>query len=139
MFTLDTEKKKFEPIPNGDYVCEITGTEIRKTKLGTGKYIRTEFTIISKEQNGRKIWTNFNIENPNDKAVEVGLKMLKKLILSSNYSGKTSFNSAEEASTVLTGLSVGVRTKIKSSEQYGEQVEVDTFMKPSKTEDDFGF
>ena len=66
----------FEPIPAGEYVVQVTDSDIKDTKDGTGKYIKLEMTVLKGEFKGRKIWNNLNIINKNPVAVEIAQKEL---------------------------------------------------------------
>ena len=116
-----------EVLPAGKYVCNVTNAELKDTKNGTGQYIKAELTIIDSANKGRKVWTNFNVKNSNAQAVEIGLGQLKSLLENAGYANPNKLESV----TDLCGLTVGVKTKIKSDE-YGEKAEVGYFFKASK-------
>ena len=69
----------FDPIPAAWYNMAITGSEIKATKAGTGKYINFEHTVLDGEFKGRKIWNMVNHINPNPTAVEIAQKTLATL------------------------------------------------------------
>lgn len=51
----------FEPVPNGDYVCNITNTELKEVSKGgnAGKpYLRVELTVSEGDYENRKFWPN---------------------------------------------------------------------------------
>jgi len=75
----DDMQGAFDPIPADTYQAQITGSSVEDTKAKNGKYIKLEFTILSGEYKGRKIWTNLNIINPNPVAVEIAQKELATL------------------------------------------------------------
>lgn len=66
----------FSPVPPGEYSVNITGVETKTTKAGNGQYLALEFTIIGGQHQGRKIWNNLNLVNPNPKAVEIAQRDL---------------------------------------------------------------
>ena len=67
------ERGEFEIIPKGTEVTlKATEAEEKKTSAGTGSYIAVEFEITKGEYVGRKVWQNFNINNPSDKAEKIG-------------------------------------------------------------------
>lgn len=71
--------KTFEPLTEGDYLVRMTSCEEQTTKSGTGKYLKTCFQVVrglKDEDKGRLIFANFNIENANKKAVDIGEKQL---------------------------------------------------------------
>lgn len=67
-------KKEFSIAPDGDYKLRLAKYQIKDTKSGTGKYVNCVFEFAKKElgQEHGAVFENFNIENPNPKAVEVG-------------------------------------------------------------------
>ena len=77
--------KKYLPIPEGDYQAVITDSDVRTTKAGDGRYIALTFEIISSNQyEGRRIWMNYNVENPSAKAVETGNRLLADICRATN-------------------------------------------------------
>lgn len=69
----------FNPIPIGDYHCVITENEMKPTRTGNGQYLQLTFEIIEGEYTGRKIWGRYNLENPNQQAVEIARKDLSAI------------------------------------------------------------
>lgn len=80
-FTLNakdyaSEMPNFDPVPAGEYTARCNAAEIKKTKAGNGTYIRAEFEITGPDHAGRRIWTNFNIQNANPQAESIGRQQL---------------------------------------------------------------
>ena len=98
----NVKEKTFELLPKGKYQAMITDAKVVDTKAG-GKRLNVEFSVMDDAYKGRKIYHNFNIENANAKAVEIGMQELKTLLVCAGF---TSFalNSASD----LTAKSVGV-------------------------------
>lgn len=120
MFDLSNVKAQGnETLPAGKYVCNVTNAEMKDTKDGSGAYIRAELTVADGEAKNRKIFTNFNVRNKNEQAVSIGLGQLKSLLVAANHPNPDKLGSVTE----LCGLTVGVKTKIKTDE-YGEKAEV---------------
>lgn len=65
-----------EPLPVGEYLVEITGTELKDTKAGDSQYVNFEFTILKGDFKGRKVWKILNLFNKNVVAVEMAEKEL---------------------------------------------------------------
>lgn len=61
----------YTPIPAGKYLAIITEDEMKDTKRGDGRYLKLTFEIIEGEYNGRKLWAQLNLENPNPEAVKI--------------------------------------------------------------------
>jgi hypothetical protein len=110
-------------IPAGEYPAQIEEAELKDTKDGTGKYIRTQWSITGDKLQNRKFWFNFNIVNKNDQAVRIGLGQLKSMILAS---GATT-TKVTDASQIV-GLECLVKLKVVS-DSYGESNEVTAFKK----------
>ena len=120
MFDLSNVKAQGnETLPAGKYVCNVTNAEMKDTKDGSGAYIRAELTVADGEAKNRKLWCNFNVRNKNEKATAIGLSQLKALLVAANHPNPDKLGSVTE----LCGLTVGVKTKIKTDE-YGEKAEV---------------
>jgi hypothetical protein len=66
----------FDPMPEGEYILEATDAEEKQTKAGTGSYLSVTFKVSQAEFNGRKVWMNFNINNPSEKAQSIGRQQL---------------------------------------------------------------
>ena len=47
---VNIKPEDFPPIPSGEYILQITKTEQKKTKNGTGAYISITFDIIPQRQ-----------------------------------------------------------------------------------------
>lgn len=78
---VNIKPEDFPPIPSGEYILQITKTEQKKTKNGTGAYISITFDIIGPSYQGRKIFCNLNFRNDNTIAEKIGRQQLKALQL----------------------------------------------------------
>lgn len=58
-------------LPKGRYLAEITDSEMKDTKSGSGQYLQLEFTVIDGEFSGRKQWVRLNLVNANETAVSI--------------------------------------------------------------------
>ncbi len=68
-----SERGDFEVMPKGDYVLKATENELKETKSGDGEYLAVTFEVVKPGQfAGRKVWQNFNISNPSEKAQKIG-------------------------------------------------------------------
>ena len=66
------DPNRYDPIPAGDYLCVIIDSEERKNKSGRGSHLKVVFEVLEGKYKGRKIWSNFNIHNPNPDAEQIG-------------------------------------------------------------------
>jgi hypothetical protein len=70
---------EFDLVPPGLYPAIIEKSEVKATKKGDGHYINEQFGILDGPAKGRKVFKNFNIQNPSEKAVNIGLRELQDL------------------------------------------------------------
>lgn len=77
----DTEQRPdYEELPNGVYALEIEASDVVPTKAGTGTILKTTSVVLEPEDfKGRKLFTNYNIENPNSQAQEIGQRQFASL------------------------------------------------------------
>ena len=71
--------QSYEPIPEGSYVAVIEDSEERQTRAGNGSYLKLTWRIIDGPYQGRKVWENLNLDNPNEKAVEIAQRSLAEI------------------------------------------------------------
>ena len=70
----------FEPIPAGWYEVSINSAELKDTKAGTGQYVAMRYDVLGPAHEGRVIFGNLNIRNPNPKAQDIGIQQLGELM-----------------------------------------------------------
>lgn len=70
---------EFAPIPSGEYLATITDSDMKPTKRGDGQYLELTYQIIDGPFNGRQLWARLNLDNPNQKAVEIAKRDLQKI------------------------------------------------------------
>jgi len=83
----------FTPIPNGNYKCILESSEMKETKAGDGEYLKCKFLVVEGDKDGRKLFHNINLKNPNPIASEIGKKDLAKICKAVNV--KTPKDSSE--------------------------------------------
>jgi hypothetical protein len=76
---IEVENTDFSPLAPGKYDAIISAAAEKSTKAGTGKYLSVEFTVTSVQNEGRRVWLNLNLVNPNPIAVEIAQKDLASL------------------------------------------------------------
>lgn len=77
--TTTAQSADFQPIPPGWYTAMVEKSEIHPTKAGDGKYLKLQLAIVGEKFEGRKVFTNINLVNPNPKAVEIGAREIAQL------------------------------------------------------------
>ena len=69
----------FELLPPGRYSVQIVQSEMRATRAGNGQYLWLEMDVIEGSHQGRKIWDQLNLVNPNQQTVEVAQRTLSAI------------------------------------------------------------
>ncbi len=71
-FNPDAEAQQdFSPIPSGEYLAHIVESDMKPTSSNTGHYLELVYEIADGEFRGRKLWLRLNLDNPNEKTVEI--------------------------------------------------------------------
>jgi hypothetical protein len=90
-YEVGTEQMdSFEPIPAAKYEAMVTDSKVQDTKSGNGgKALALTWTIVAGEYEGRKVFDNVNLVNPNPQAVEIGRKQLNSISAACGYPAGT--------------------------------------------------
>ncbi|WP_312412017.1 DUF669 domain-containing protein [Shinella sp.] len=77
----DTEQRgEYEELPNGVYQMEIEASEVTTPKSGSGTILKTTNSVVAPEEfKGRKLFNNYNLENANAQAQEIGQRQFASL------------------------------------------------------------
>jgi len=67
-----------ELLPPGSYTVQIVQSEMKDTKTG-GKMLSLEFEVLDGSAKGRRLWSNLNLVNANEKAVEIANRDLSAI------------------------------------------------------------
>lgn len=110
----------FEPLPEGWYTATINGAEIKTTKAGTGQYIAVQYGITGSSHQGRVVFGNINVKNPNPKAEEIGRQQLGNIM---RAIGLTKVSDTDQ----LIGGTLSIRLSVRLSEEYGNSNDVQSF------------
>lgn len=111
----------FDPLPPGWYTATITSGDIKSTKAGNGSYIALRFDIVGPTHQGRVVFGNLNIRNPNAKAEEIGRSQLGDICLAIGVTGVVTDTDQ------LIGGSLQIKLDIEKSEQYGDKNQIRAF------------
>ena len=101
----------FEPLPAGWYTATITQAELKDTKAGTGQYIKLRYDITGPSHEGRVVFGNLNIKNPNPKAEEIGRADLGEIMRAIGLAKVTDTDQ-------LIGGSLQIKLEIRQQEGY---------------------
>jgi len=114
------EKTSTEPLPAGQYQCEIKGADVKDTKAGTGKYISLDLCVNDGQFANRRIFGNINVRNPNPVAEEIGRAQLGELM---RAVGLAKLSDSDQ----LIGCVLQVKVNVKKDDQYGDRNEIKSF------------
>ena len=117
---LPVSDRNFEPLPAGWYTAVVNGAEIKNTKAGTGQYIAVRYDITGPTHQGRVVFGNLNIKNPNPKAEEIGRQQLGELMRAIGLS-------TVQDTDQLIGGQLMIKLDVRESEQYGASNDVKGF------------
>lgn len=117
---LPQPERNYEPVPPGWYDVTINSAEVTDTKAGTGKYIKIRYDIIGPSHQGRVVFGNLNIRNPNAKAESIGRAQLNELMQAVNI---TRLANTDQ----LVGIPVSIKLSVKDDPNYGASNEVKGF------------
>jgi hypothetical protein len=76
---IPADDRGFEPIPAGDYLCQVTDSDIVDTKAGTGQILKLTIEVVDGPYAERKVFENLNIRNPNPQAQSIAQRALADL------------------------------------------------------------
>ena len=110
-------RNSFDPLPAGWYTATITSADICVTKAGNGKYIKVRYDITGPTHQGRVVFGNLNIKNPNPTAEEIGRQQLAELM---GAIGLTKVRDTDQ----LIGGNLSIKLAVRQSEQYGDSNDV---------------
>ena len=70
----------YDLLPPGWYIATIASADLKNTKRGDGQYIALRWDVTGPTHQGRVVWGNLNIRNPNPKAEEIGRQQFGELL-----------------------------------------------------------
>ena len=116
----------YSVIPAGLYNAQIVKTEIVPTKNKNGTLLKAQFKVIDGKFKGRVIFSQYNITNPNNTAVEISRKQIKTLC---DAIGKPNgFKDTNEIHNIPMQIKVAIKP---ASGQYAESNEIKFYDKYS--------
>ena len=80
-FAVDSVESQtdFTIIPPGKYHVLVEKAEVQPTKAGNGHFIYLEMKILEGQFANQKVFDRINIDNPSEKCVEIGTRVLSAL------------------------------------------------------------
>jgi hypothetical protein len=117
---LPQGNSNYDPLPAGWYTATITQAELKETKAGNGQYIKLRYDITGPSHQGRVVFGNLNIKNPNPKAEEIGRQQLGEIMRAIGLAKVTDTDQ-------LIGGQISIKLEVKNDAQYGASNEVKAF------------
>lgn len=117
---MPVSESNFDPLPAGWYQVRIAGAEVKSTKAGTGQYIAVRYDVVGPTHQGRVVFGNINIRNPNPQAETIGRQQLGELM---RAIGLESLQDSDQ----LVGGNCSIKLAIRKDEQYGDSNDVKGF------------
>jgi hypothetical protein len=110
----------FDSLPAGWYMAKITQADLTKTKAGTGQYIKMRFDITGPTHEGRVVFANININNPNPTAEKIGRGQLRQM---RDAMGMGELKDTDQ----LVGGDLQIKLSVINDEKYGDGNELKGF------------
>lgn len=109
----DVPDDDFDPIPAGVYEAVINESEMKATKDELGAYLQLKIVIQGPQHNGRVLFERLNLQNKNEKAVEIAYRTLGKIC---DAIGKTTIKDSAE----LHGKPFKIEVDIEKGKPYSK-------------------
>ena len=105
----------YEVLPAGKYRAQIVESEMRVTRNGMGQYLWLMLDILEGPHQGRKIFDQLNLVNPNPTTVEIAQRTLSAIC---HATGKLQVSDSEELHLIPMTIQIGVKPP---KDGYGER------------------
>ena len=130
-YKADKKKAKddFSPIEAGEYVVALIDFEKKKTS-NDDPYISAQFAVAKGKSKGRRIWENFLLDHPNEKAQEIAERKLQQLMFAVDVmelKSKWDFKP-------LIGKKAKAIVTIEENKKYGDKNRIVRFVSGAKKE-----
>lgn len=74
--SAEVQPNQFECIPKGDYLLRITDSDVKDNSKQTGQILNLTIEVADGQYQGRKLFDQINLSNPNEMAVKIGRERL---------------------------------------------------------------
>jgi hypothetical protein len=117
------EMKEFKKVPTGTYNVQVVHSELAKTKAGTGTLLKLRFKVIDGEYKGSIIFSQYNMTNPSQDAVQISARQLSTLSRAVGIEGVL------EDSELLHNKPLTIKVETTVDPKYGEQNNIKMYSK----------
>ena len=115
-------QQSFAPIPAGSYVAQITESEIKPTKNGTGQMMNLTFEVLDGQYKNRKVFGRINVVNQSAEAERIGQSQLSALC---HATGVMQLQDTVQLHNKP--IKIKVKVRVDESGKYDDQNEVTGF------------
>jgi hypothetical protein len=105
----------FDPLPAGWYSADITACDLKDTKAGNGQMLAIKYTVTGPTHQGRVVFGNLNIRNPNATAEKIGRQQLGDIMRATGLAKVTDTDQ-------LVGLRLQIKLSVRTGEYAGNEV-----------------
>lgn len=120
----------FSPVPPGEYLVQITDSDLVENSQRTGHYLKLEMEILEGDQAGRKLFDRLNIDNPNQQAVDIAQRTLNAICVAA---GKLSISDSNELHNIpMTAVVKVDPARSSGGKDYGPSNSIRTY-KPASS------
>ena len=81
MDETEAQETDFQPLPDGWFEATTSDSKEKENKNSEGHNLSVTFTIVGPTHEGRLVWGTYNVDNPNETAMKIGLGELKRMML----------------------------------------------------------
>lgn len=137
-YTFDGDKVEdrdigFDPF-TGTYKCVIDECVQKENSKKTGCYISIRLQVIEDgERKGRLHFENFNVVNPNEKAVQIAEQQLKQLCQACGLRGFKNCNELKDKILMVEFYVKGDEQKVKQYKSLGGNESANSASTPAET------
>lgn len=103
----------YTPLPAGEYQMEIVESDYVATASGSGMILKCKAQIVGGDYEGRPFYINYNLENKNEVAQEIGQRDFAGL---RRATGVLELNDSEELHFKTFSVKVGVKARKDTGE-----------------------
>lgn len=103
----------FTPLPAGEYTLEIVESEYKATSKGTGMLLACKAQVVGGDHEGRPFYINYNLENDNETAQEIGQRDFAGL---RRATGVLAPDDSEELHFKQFGVKIGIKARKDTGE-----------------------
>lgn len=113
------DMRDFTPVPKDNYVMYVADSDYLQTKDKNGHYLKLEIKIDEGDYEGRTIWRNLNLDNPNKTAVQIANQELAELCRACGFPG--GIEDSEELHGIRFTAEVDIK-KARSKEETDQNI-----------------